>query len=55
MRELSGSSLVYRRLGDRDKARKHVALGKQTLAALNDDGYKQTIRDAVERVERQLA
>jgi hypothetical protein len=46
---------VYRRIGHRDKAREHIALGLETLGSLDDDSYRRTIRDALERVERKLA
>ncbi len=45
---------LYLRLGDRLRARHHVAAGREALGALGDDGYKQMIVDALERIDREL-
>jgi hypothetical protein len=45
---------VYRRLGAGDEARRQVALGRRTTAALGDDGYRQMITAALDRIEREL-
>ena len=45
---------VYRRLGNEDPARRHLELGRATLDALQDDGYRTMIREALDRVEHKL-
>jgi hypothetical protein len=46
---------VYRRLGEADRAREHVARGSEVLDALGDDGYGQMIAAALRRVEDELS
>jgi hypothetical protein len=46
---------VYRRLGDREKAREHVVCAEAALDALEDDGYGRLIREGVVRTAAQLA
>jgi hypothetical protein len=41
---------VYRRLGDRDHALEHVALGIAAAEHLPDDGYREMTRSALERI-----
>ena len=41
---------VYARLGDPDRARDHVRLGREALGALPDDGYRAMVRDALTRL-----
>ena len=45
---------VYRRLGEQAHARAHVASGREVLDALAEDGYRQVVVDALDRVEAQL-
>jgi hypothetical protein len=45
---------VYRRLGEHQLAIRHVQLGRSTLDALPDNGYRTTIGEALDRVERAL-
>jgi len=45
---------VYRRLGNTERACHHVVLGHAALESLADDGYRQMIRDALDRVQHQL-
>lgn len=46
---------VYLRLGQDDLSREHLLLGRAALDALSDDGYAHMIRDALDRVERELS
>lgn len=45
---------VHRRVGDVAEARRHVRLGRGHLAALGEDGYAASIRDALDRIEASL-
>jgi hypothetical protein len=45
----------HRALGEDDLAREHLLLGRAALDALSDDGYAHMIRDALDRVERELS
>jgi hypothetical protein len=45
----------YRRLGDRQRARHHVDLGRAASEALGDGGYDMMVRTAIERLAEQLA
>jgi hypothetical protein len=45
----------YRKLGDHDLARQHVALGQEAVTALGQDGYADMIRGALTRVGEQLS
>ncbi|MGW3100251.1 hypothetical protein ACWDCC_43240 [Streptomyces sp. NPDC001102] len=44
----------FRKLGDTTQARTHLAQAKEHLDALNDDGYSQGIRSAIQRLADQL-
>lgn len=46
---------VYRRLGEVERAREHVARGSEALDVLSDDGYRRMIAAALRRVEEGLA
>ena len=45
---------VHARLGDPDRAREHVRLGRESLEALPDDGYRAMIQDALTRIAADL-
>jgi hypothetical protein len=45
----------YRRLGEPDKAREHLAEAERTCSALEDDGYGDGIRAATSRLADRLA
>lgn len=45
---------VHARLGEADRAREHVRLGREALGALPDDGYRTMIRDALTRIAGEL-
>lgn len=45
---------VHARLGEADRAREHVRLGREALGALPDDGYQTMIRDALTRIADEL-
>ncbi len=45
---------VYRRLGEHAHARAHVAFGREVIGALDEDGYRQMIVDALDRIGAQL-
>ena len=45
---------VYRRLGDREKAREHVACAQDAVGALGDDGYGRMIQGGIARTAAQL-
>ncbi|GIJ43873.1 hypothetical protein Val02_07590 [Virgisporangium aliadipatigenens] len=44
----------YRRLGELDPAREHLAAARAGIDALGDDDYGRLIRDGLERLTRQL-
>ncbi len=46
---------VYRRLGDLDRARAHLELGRAALGALGDDSYARTVRDGLDRLADRLS
>jgi hypothetical protein len=46
---------VYRRLGDTERAREHLALGQAATDALADDGYARMIRTGLDRLGERLA
>jgi tetratricopeptide (TPR) repeat protein len=46
---------VLRRVGQIDEARKHLKLAQQSVDALADDAYGQTIRGGIERLATRLA
>jgi hypothetical protein len=46
---------VYRRLGDVDLARRHLAAGQAATDALGDDGYARMIRAGLDRLGERLA
>jgi hypothetical protein len=45
----------HRRLGDQDRAREHLGLGRAAIGALPDDGYGRMIRGGLDRLEGRLA
>jgi hypothetical protein len=45
---------VYRRLGEDEAARRHIALGRSARDALAEDGYGQMVLGALDRVEAEL-
>ncbi|MNY15826.1 hypothetical protein D3C86_1490590 [compost metagenome] len=45
----------YRKLGELDQARSHLARAREALDALPDDGYGHLIRGGIERLEARLA
>ncbi|MEU8848146.1 hypothetical protein AB0C70_18355 [Streptomyces sp. NPDC048564] len=45
----------FHKLGDTTQARTHLAQAQEHLDALNDDGYGQGIRSAIQRLDGQLA
>ncbi|QFZ19852.1 hypothetical protein [Saccharothrix syringae] len=47
-------SECYRKLGDLDRAREHLARARATIGALGDDGYGRMIRDGLEQVAEKL-
>jgi hypothetical protein len=46
---------VYLRLGDLDRAGAHVRSGRESLPALLDDGYRDMINGAFERLTHAIA
>jgi hypothetical protein len=46
---------VYRRRGDPDRARHHLALAESSVRTLDDDGYGRMIRRGTERLAERLA
>lgn len=46
---------VYRKLGDRQKAAEHLALGRAGVNALDDDGYAKMIIQGLDGLEARLA
>lgn len=46
---------VMFRSGDRDGARRHLALAQQATGALADDGYGRMVRGAIDRLATRLA
>ena len=44
----------FRRIGDQDSAWTHVAAGRNSLAALPDDGYRQLIESGMDRISAEL-
>jgi hypothetical protein len=46
---------VYRRLGDTDRARHHLAAGRAATDALGDDGYARMIKAGLDRLGERLA
>jgi hypothetical protein len=46
---------VYRRLGDEDEARRHLAAGQAATDALGDDGYARMIKAGLDRLGDRLA
>ncbi|MFE6027801.1 hypothetical protein [Streptomyces niveus] len=46
---------VYRRLGEWDLARAHLARGLDAVGTLGDDGYGQLIRGGLDRLAQRLA
>ncbi|WP_171169235.1 hypothetical protein [Streptomyces sp. I05A-00742] len=46
---------VYRRLGDLDRARDHLARGRAAIGALGDDGYGQMIKKGLDRLGDRLS
>lgn len=46
---------VYRRLGEWDLARAHLARGLDAVGALGDDGYGQLIKGGLDRLAQRLA
>jgi hypothetical protein len=47
-------SECYRKLGDLDRAREHLAEARATIGALGDDEYGRLIRDGMARIAEQL-
>jgi hypothetical protein len=45
---------VYRRLGDQDRARKHIGCAQEAVGALGDDGYGRMIREGIARAAARL-
>jgi len=45
----------YRKLGDLDRAREHLAHARAGIDALDDDGYGRLIREGLERLTQELA
>jgi hypothetical protein len=45
----------YRRLGDQDRARAHLALAEKAEGALGDDGYGITMREVIAQLGARLA
>jgi hypothetical protein len=45
---------VHARLGDADRARDHVRLGREALGALPEDGYRAMLSDALTRIAGDL-
>jgi hypothetical protein len=45
----------YRKLGDVDRAREHLELGRAATAALGDDGYGLMIKGGLDRLGERLA
>lgn len=48
-------SECYRKLGDLDKAREHLAHAQATIGALGDDEYGQLIREGMRTIGEQLS
>jgi hypothetical protein len=46
---------VYRRLGDEEAARRHLAAGQAATDALGDDGYARMIKAGLDRLRERLA
>ncbi|MFI6768030.1 hypothetical protein [Streptomyces sp. NPDC050355] len=46
---------VYRRLGDLDRARDHLACGRAAIGELGDDDYGKLIREGLDRLAHQLS
>lgn len=46
---------VHLRLGNEERSRAHLALGRSTIDSLPDDGYTAMIREGLTRVEEQLS
>ncbi|MGH2632327.1 MAG: hypothetical protein ACRDG3_02850 [Tepidiformaceae bacterium] len=44
----------YRRLGDPDRAREHLLLGREAAGALPEDAYGDMVRSEIGRLERAL-
>jgi len=44
----------HRRLGDAERAREHLALGRAALGALPDDGYGRMVRGGLDRLADRL-
>lgn len=44
----------YRKLGDVDRAREHLARGRAAVDALGDDGYGQMVKDGLDRLADRL-
>jgi hypothetical protein len=45
---------AYRKLGDLDRARDHVELGRAAAGALGDDGYGQMVRGGLDRLASRI-
>ena len=45
----------YRKLGDVAQARRHLELGRATVAALPEDGYGDQVKNGLERLAQRLA
>jgi hypothetical protein len=45
---------VYRRLGDRKRAREHLERGRAAAGVLDDDGYGKMIKGGLERLAERL-
>lgn len=45
---------VYRRLGDRERAGRHIAEAQEAIGTLGDDGYGRMIRDGIARCAARL-
>ena len=45
---------VYRRLGDREKAREHISFAQDAVVALGDDGYGRLVREGIARTAARL-
>jgi hypothetical protein len=41
---------AYRRSGDAQRAREHLAAGRAALSTLRDDGYRRQVRSGLDRL-----